>query len=1109
MRGFVLWCCFLLCSGMVCGQAVGRHGEIVWPAEHEFIKSVEFTVRAPDWTTFRGASTPAPAGAWEQVTYDIALQKPLVPGKAQVEISRREVTGGGQRLDYRVVFDQTQKLQGSMISMNLKTKALTGREVLAIPSLARLTVPAQAGSNSSLANFRGTGIAVRRDDGRYVVMAQTLAEGVLVQDSRKFGVDGIELRFLLGPQTVRAGRVYRNGVSVQVMEEAELRALYADSQPEFGDVSERLLLLAQSNGCVQLKDGRAERLMNIELAVHGVGWSYNSQSQVKDWYAVSDSVRRRRFSGSIDVPVTDGCTLDVEQTFSTDAAYRTGVLNYELTLARQVRLNGYQLSMTVPLSVYAGVEAVLETASGKELRQLIPETLGKSIPFSGKIRRFRLPHRQERCQLEVEFDRPVALMMQDNRGWGGASMEFRVMFQRAEEGVEQQPVRTSLQVTVRAGGDKEPLLVIPDDRSLPSRTDVSEWFPYVLAWDRPAPVDISFLNDAPAGKHGFVGVRDGRFVTLGNGQPIRFWGTCLSAGANFPSHEQAELIAKRLASYGINMVRTHHADAAWAERHFFRHDRDNTREFDAENLDRFDYFMACLKREGIYIYLDQLVNRRFKAGDGVDNAAELPTCGKPYSYFDRRLIELQKEFSRALWTHVNPYTGLAYKDDPAVAMMEFANENDLFSQEVVLEPYRTRFEAMYRQWAADHGVTVPEGKVDFRKRTDDITRFFIHVHDSYHAEMGAFLRELGVRVPMTGSNWTRNTSLLHSLDKLDFTDSHTYWNHPNRDGSFGTGSMLAVQRTVMDGMAFQKMAGRPFFISEWDAPWPYEYRAELPAWMAAVAAFQDWDGLTVYTYRHSSKPTDAITGAFENFNDPARFGLFPASALIYRRRDVAPGATVKTLAHDESAAFKANAPGSWNYPVLAGLSNVWRLACSFNAAPGEHVFMPTMPGEKRQVQVSEGGQIRHDIVNRTLNIDSPRSVVVTSFFKAGREVAVGSGRVKVSVPADRFGTIAVSSLTDEPVETSRRLLVTVSGRAENTGFVYSLMRNRRQATGQGPILCEPVRPEITVATRVPGLRVRPVNDRGERLPAVKATHADGRLSFKADSPTIYYLIEAE
>src|SRR5690606_30852119 len=70
------------------------------------------------------------------------------------------------------------------------------------------------------------------------------------------------------------------------------------------------------------------------------------------------------------------------------------------------------------------------------------------------------------------------------------------------------------------------------------------------------------------------------------------------------------------------------------------------------------------------------VGRRYKPGDGVRDA-ELLGLTKAVTYFDERIVELQKEHARALLTHVNPYTGKAYRDEPAVALVELLNENSL------------------------------------------------------------------------------------------------------------------------------------------------------------------------------------------------------------------------------------------------------------------------------------------------------------------------------------------------------------------------------------------------------------------------------------------------
>ena len=52
---------------------------------------------------------------------------------------------------------------------------------------------------------------------------------------------------------------------------------------------------------------------------------------------------------------------------------------------------------------------------------------------------------------------------------------------------------------------------------------------------------------------------------------------------------------------------------------------------------------------------------------------------KRVDHFDRRMIELQKDYARKLLTHVNPYTGRSYLDEPGVAIVEVNNENTLLT----------------------------------------------------------------------------------------------------------------------------------------------------------------------------------------------------------------------------------------------------------------------------------------------------------------------------------------------------------------------------------------------------------------------------------------------
>jgi len=196
--------------------------------------------------------------------------------------------------------------------------------------------------------------------------------------------------------------------------------------------------------------------------------------------------------------------------------------------------------------------------------------------------------------------------------------------------------------------------------------------PFLLAWDAPedAFADARFSLDPPAGTQGPVVARDGHLV-FANGGRARFWGTNITSEACFPPKETAPRVADRLAKYGFNLVRFHGLDGPIFDRKF-----KDTRHFDPAQVDRLDYFISELEKRGIYVNLNTHVFRKFVAGDGVVEADWL-AYSKYCVIVDTRMIDLQKEYIRNLFTHRNPYTGKTYAGDPAVIIIELTNENSL------------------------------------------------------------------------------------------------------------------------------------------------------------------------------------------------------------------------------------------------------------------------------------------------------------------------------------------------------------------------------------------------------------------------------------------------
>ena len=82
----------------------------------------------------------------------------------------------------------------------------------------------------------------------------------------------------------------------------------------------------------------------------------------------------------------------------------------------------------------------------------------------------------------------------------------------------------------------------------------AEMFPFVLPWDDATPsiTNLSAWLEKPAGREGFVSVKDGHLFA--NGKRFRIFGVNLAFGANFPTHDDADKIAARMAKFGINCM---------------------------------------------------------------------------------------------------------------------------------------------------------------------------------------------------------------------------------------------------------------------------------------------------------------------------------------------------------------------------------------------------------------------------------------------------------------------------------------------------------------------------------------------------------------------------
>ena len=230
--------------------------------------------------------------------------------------------------------------------------------------------------------------------------------------------------------------------------------------------------------------------------------------------------------------------------------------------------------------------------------------------------------------------------------------------------------------------------------------DKADMFPFQLPWDdaSESATNVSWLNDKPAGRDGFVQVKDGHLFA--GEKRLRIFGVNTCFAANFPDKTMAPKVAARMAKFGINCVRFHHMDMMNAPAGIFAKDG---RTLDPGQLDKLDFFIAELKKNGIYADLNLHVSRTYPDRPREEKKGN-PDYDKGVDNFCAAMIALQKDYARDLLTHVNAYTGNRYADEPAVAFVEINNENALGFQwwagqmDELPAPYREEMESLWGAW---------------------------------------------------------------------------------------------------------------------------------------------------------------------------------------------------------------------------------------------------------------------------------------------------------------------------------------------------------------------------------------------------------------------------
>ena len=437
-------------------------------------------------------------------------------------------------------------------------------------------------------------------------------------------------------------------------------------------------------------------------------------------------------------------------------------------------------------------------------------------------------------------------------------------------------------------------LFIPGPTKKKAEEGMWAFTPTIDPFTDDAMLNLRFLNEETAGQSGFM-TRDGNKLKLGDGTPVNLWGVNITHEALCQPNELIDYLAKRLAKVGVNAIRCH-TDP-------FKNDR---------LLDRLHYLVAAMKKEGIYTTLSFYYPLWFDE--------------PPFAqiFFDKEMQTLWRSRAKTILTTLNPYTGKALKDDPALAIIEMVNEDSLFfwtfNDKQIPEEKLKDFETQYAQYLEEkHGSlhkaltswawarhrrddaknaraallnagelsasSYNSANLHKRRRIEEQRAFLKEKQETFYLSAKNYLKnKLGCKSLLVASNWI--TADPDTLDKLeresyqacDIIDNHTYFNLKTTGNTYAVnpGDEFEIKApTFHPQLPTTWVEGFPHITSEinWSNPNPYRSSATF------VMSTSPLDGIFWFVVNHVGWSANA-----EKFplSVPSTLGQFPAHALQYR-----------------------------------------------------------------------------------------------------------------------------------------------------------------------------------------------------------------------------------
>ncbi|HEY8667439.1 MAG TPA: hypothetical protein VIL86_12280, partial [Tepidisphaeraceae bacterium] len=368
------------------------------------------------------------------------------------------------------------------------------------------------------------------------------------------------------------------------------------------------------------------------------------------------------------------------------------------------------------------------------------------------------------------------------------------------------------------------------------------------------------------------------------------------------------------------------------------------------------------------------------------------------------------------------------------------------------------------------------------KRIGDQVRFLSAQQRGFYLDTVKYVREeLGAGCLISPSNWTvSDPVMLDALERYSYTagdviDRHGYFS-PKVEGE-GAGysvrvghrfqSIASVLNPEMVPLGVSQVADYPQIISEINWQNPNRYRADATFLTSAYSGLQGTDGIFFFclTNNFVSDPMMTAPGV----SAPSITGTFPASALLFRRGDVAeaPAVVYEALKLDDLFAMKGSAAatpdaldplrkrdvpegGSANGAIAAFdplAYFVGPVIRSYDEAGGKSSQrdLSKFIDREHKTIASLTGELHWDYGNGIVTINTPRSQGAAGFLSK-RKIDLKDITIE---SANEFSSVLAIALDDQPLATSRKILIQVMTQEQPAGFTVE--NNTIASLGRPPL----------------------------------------------------------